>query len=40
MIAPAKALEGIEDAGLDDEARRLFLGGNAARAFTLDVAAA
>ncbi len=39
MIAPRKALEGIEAAGLDDEAKRLFLGANAARVFKLDVAA-
>jgi len=40
MIAPAKALKGIEAAGLDDEAKRLFLGENAARLFKLDIAAA
>ena len=33
MITPAKALEGLEDLGLDAETRELFLGGNAARVF-------
>ncbi len=33
MIAPARALEGLDGLGLDDEARALFLGGNAARVF-------
>jgi len=33
MITPAKALEGFTELGLDDEARDLFLGGNAARIF-------
>lgn len=33
MIRPAKALEGIDDLGLDTETRELFLGGNAARIF-------
>ena len=36
MIAPAKALEGLEDLGLDDETRALYLEGNAARVFGLD----
>lgn len=35
MIAPAKALEGFDALGLDDEARRLFLSGNALRVFGL-----
>jgi len=35
MIAPAKALQGIEALGLDAEARALFLGANARRVFTL-----
>lgn len=33
MITPAKALEGIDELGLDAQARALFLGGNAARLF-------
>ena len=35
MIAPQKALEGFDAAPLDDEARALFLGGNAKRVFGL-----
>jgi uncharacterized protein len=35
MIAPAKALQGLETLGLDDETRALFLGGNAARVYGL-----
>jgi predicted TIM-barrel fold metal-dependent hydrolase len=35
MIAPAKALEGIDGLGLDDETRGLFLAGNARRVFGL-----
>ncbi len=35
MILPAKALEGVEGLGLDEEAKALFLGGNAARVFGL-----
>jgi predicted TIM-barrel fold metal-dependent hydrolase len=35
MIPAAKALEGIDDLGLDDEARSLFLGENAQRVFGL-----
>ncbi|NPV23302.1 amidohydrolase family protein [Bradyrhizobium aeschynomenes] len=35
MITPAKAHEGLEELGLDAEARELFLGGNAARVFKL-----
>ena len=37
MIAPSKALEGIDDAPLDREAKALFLGGNTARVFKLAV---
>ncbi len=33
MIAPAKCLEGMDELGLDDEAKALFLGGNAVRVF-------
>ena len=36
MIAPARCLLGLDELGLDDEARDLFLGGNAARVFGLD----
>ena len=36
MIAPAKALEGFDALGLDDEARSLFLAGNARRVYRLD----
>lgn len=35
MILPAKALEGFDALGLDEEAKGLFLGGNAARVFGL-----
>jgi len=35
MIEPAKALAGLERLGLDDEARALFLAGNAARVYGL-----
>lgn len=35
MIMPGKALEGLESLGLDDEARALFLAGNAARVYKL-----
>ncbi|WP_341705848.1 amidohydrolase family protein [Ferrovibrio sp.] len=35
MIAPAKALEGLGDLGLDAEAKALFLGGNASRVYRL-----
>lgn len=35
MIMPAKALEGIDELGLDEEAARLFLSGNAKRIFSL-----
>jgi len=31
MIAPAHALEGLEELGLDEETRKLYLGGNAER---------
>jgi predicted TIM-barrel fold metal-dependent hydrolase len=36
MIAPGKALEGLDGLGLDDEARELFLSGNARRVFAID----
>lgn len=36
MILPHKALEGLDELGLDAEARALFVGGNAARVFRLD----
>ena len=35
MIAPARALEGLDGLGLDAEARALFLAGNARRVFAL-----
>jgi predicted TIM-barrel fold metal-dependent hydrolase len=35
MILPAKALEGFDAVPLDDEARALFLGGNARRVFKI-----
>lgn len=35
MIAPERALEGLDELGLDDETRELFLGGNARRVFGL-----
>jgi len=35
MIPPKKALEGLDELGLDEEARELFLSGNAARVFKL-----
>lgn len=35
MIMPAKALQGLESLDLDDEARALFLAGNAARVYKL-----
>ena len=35
MIMPAKALEGLDALGLDDEARELFLSGTAMRVFGL-----
>jgi predicted TIM-barrel fold metal-dependent hydrolase len=35
MITPAKALEGLDDLGLDPGARNLFLGGNAERVFAV-----
>jgi predicted TIM-barrel fold metal-dependent hydrolase len=37
MIAPRKALEGLDALGLDKETRELFLAGNAARVFKLSV---
>lgn len=36
MIGPSAALEGIEQLGLDEETRDLFLGGNSRRIFKLD----
>jgi predicted TIM-barrel fold metal-dependent hydrolase len=35
MIFPAHALEGLDDLGLDDETRDLYLAGNARRVFAL-----
>jgi predicted TIM-barrel fold metal-dependent hydrolase len=35
MIAPIKALEGLEDLALPDATRTAFLAGNAARVFGL-----
>ena len=35
MIAPQDALEGIDSLGLDEEARELFVTGNARRVFAL-----
>lgn len=35
MITPAKALHGIDSLGLDDEAKALFLGGNAQRIYQI-----
>jgi len=35
MISPGAALEGVDDLGLDEETRELFLGGNARRVFSL-----
>lgn len=35
MLSPARALAGLSELGLDDEARELFLGGNAERVFAL-----
>jgi hypothetical protein len=35
MIAPQAALEGLDELGLDEETRALFLGGNAERVFRL-----
>ena len=37
MIAPARALEGVDALGLDEEALELFLAGNARRVFDLAV---
>jgi predicted TIM-barrel fold metal-dependent hydrolase len=36
MITPTKALENLDDLELDDEAKALFLGGNAMRVFDLE----
>jgi uncharacterized protein len=35
MITPAKALEGLDAIGLDEQTKGLFLGENAARVFKL-----
>jgi predicted TIM-barrel fold metal-dependent hydrolase len=35
MISPVKALDGLDDLGLDEKARALFLSQNAARIFRL-----
>ena len=35
MITPARALEHLADLGLDEQARELFLAGNARRVFSL-----
>jgi predicted TIM-barrel fold metal-dependent hydrolase len=35
MIRPQKALQGLAELKLDDEATELFLGGNATRVFAL-----
>jgi predicted TIM-barrel fold metal-dependent hydrolase len=35
MITPAQALDGLNDLGLEEEAKALFLGANAARVFGL-----
>jgi hypothetical protein len=35
MIAPARALEGIDELGLDAPTRQAFLAGNTARVFKL-----
>ena len=35
MLAPARCLEGLDALGLDDEARELYLAGNARRVFGL-----
>ncbi len=36
MLTPSACLEGLDALALDEEARQLFLGGNAARVFALD----
>jgi predicted TIM-barrel fold metal-dependent hydrolase len=36
MILPAKALDGLDRLGLDEQAKALFLGGNARRVFALE----
>jgi uncharacterized protein len=38
MIQPAKALEGLDALGLDDEAKALFLAGNTRRVYRLETA--
>lgn len=35
MLTPRRCLEGIEELGLDDSTRELFLAGNARRVFRL-----
>jgi uncharacterized protein len=35
MILPAHALDGLDDLGLSDEAREMYLAGNARRVFKL-----
>ncbi len=35
MIVPARALEGLDELGLDEKTRAAFLSGNAARVFCL-----
>ena len=35
MISPARALAGLDELGLDGEARQLFLAGNASRVYGL-----
>jgi predicted TIM-barrel fold metal-dependent hydrolase len=36
MLLPAQCLAGVDSLGLDEEAKRLFLGENAARVFRLE----
>jgi uncharacterized protein len=36
MISPQHAIDGVEALALDDEAKAMFLGGNAARVYALD----
>ena len=35
MVAPQKCLQGLDELGLDDETKKLFLGGNAAWVYGL-----
>jgi len=37
MIPPRKALDGLEELGLDEQTREAFLSGNASRAYGLTV---